>query len=256
MKRAPRAARRGVMATVGVVLAVLAGALAYRSRHVLVPPEDRRVAEPDDRASMLPAGQPIRLLSPQPIGNPFTAKERPLVAHVTTVDLGPGRPRSTSSPATWRRIGWCGSASLRAGPSPKRRSAPKSARPAHAEAVDLDGDGDLDLVVASLGVMFPSNAKIGSVVVLENDGHGRFTNRVLVDRDRARRRRPRRRFRRRRRSRPRGRRVRLRRWGDAVDGEPGQLAIHEHACSRICRDRSTWRSSISTATAISTSRRS
>ena len=44
--------------------------------------------------------------------------------------------------------------------------------PAHAEAVDLDRDGDLDMLVASLGVLFPSNAKIGSVVVLENEGRG------------------------------------------------------------------------------------
>ncbi len=53
--------------------------------------------------------------------------------------------------------------------------------PAHAEAADIDRDGDLDVLVASLGVLFPNNAKIGSVVVLENQGNGRFVNRVLVD---------------------------------------------------------------------------
>ena len=47
--------------------------------------------------------------------------------------------------------------------------------------MDLDGDDDLDILVASLGVIFPNNAKIGSVVVLENDGRRSFTNRVLVD---------------------------------------------------------------------------
>ena len=35
--------------------------------------------------------------------------------------------------------------------------------------------------VASLGVLFPSNAKIGAVIVLENNGRGRFTNRVLIN---------------------------------------------------------------------------
>ncbi len=53
--------------------------------------------------------------------------------------------------------------------------------PAHAEAADIDRDGDLDVLVASLGVLFPNNAKIGSVVVLENRGNGQFVNRVLVD---------------------------------------------------------------------------
>src|SRR5258706_5764378 len=80
-------ARRVVMTTAGVVLAALAGVMAYRSRHLLFPRDDRRAPQPDDRTSMLPAGPPIRFLSPQPIGKSFSAKERPLVAHVTTVDL-------------------------------------------------------------------------------------------------------------------------------------------------------------------------
>ena len=54
--------------------------------------------------------------------------------------------------------------------------------PAHVAAADIDRDGDLDVLVAAMGMIFPNNDKIGSVVVLENDGHGRFTTRVLVDR--------------------------------------------------------------------------
>jgi hypothetical protein len=46
--------------------------------------------------------------------------------------------------------------------------------------VDIDRDGDLDVLVASLGVLFPSNAKIGAVVVLENLGAARFATRVLA----------------------------------------------------------------------------
>src|SRR5690606_33108796 len=55
------------------------------------------------------------------------------------------------------------------------------AGPAHTQAVDLDRDGDLDVAVASLGVLFPNNAKIGSVIVLENDGRQGFTTRVLAE---------------------------------------------------------------------------
>ena len=36
--------------------------------------------------------------------------------------------------------------------------------PAHVQPVDLDRDGDLDLAVASLGVLFPNNARIGAVI--------------------------------------------------------------------------------------------
>src|SRR5262249_13923399 len=53
--------------------------------------------------------------------------------------------------------------------------------PAHAQAVDIDKDGDLDVVVASPGVLLPSNAKVGSLVVLENDGRQHFTKHVVLD---------------------------------------------------------------------------
>lgn len=52
---------------------------------------------------------------------------------------------------------------------------------AHVEAVDFDGDGDIDLLVACMGEIFPNNDKIGSVVILENDGRGHFTKHVIAD---------------------------------------------------------------------------
>ncbi len=52
--------------------------------------------------------------------------------------------------------------------------------PAHVEAIDFDTDGDLDLLVASMGHVPPSDARIGAVVVLENHGGGHFTNRTLI----------------------------------------------------------------------------
>ncbi len=52
--------------------------------------------------------------------------------------------------------------------------------PAHVEVADLDGDGHLDVLVAAMGVIPPSNARLGAVVVLVNDGANRFTNRVLL----------------------------------------------------------------------------
>lgn len=53
--------------------------------------------------------------------------------------------------------------------------------PVHAEAVDIDGDGDLDLLIASMGVIFPNNEKIGSVIILENDGHQHFTKHIIAE---------------------------------------------------------------------------
>jgi hypothetical protein len=46
--------------------------------------------------------------------------------------------------------------------------------PAHAEVVDLDGDGRPDVLVACLGRFFPTDEKCGSVVWLRNKGDGTF----------------------------------------------------------------------------------
>jgi hypothetical protein len=54
------------------------------------------------------------------------------------------------------------------------------ATPAHATAVDLDRDGDLDLVVAVLGDILPNDDVIGRLIWLEQTAAG-FTRHVLLD---------------------------------------------------------------------------
>ncbi|HEX2099904.1 MAG TPA: VCBS repeat-containing protein [Candidatus Synoicihabitans sp.] len=54
--------------------------------------------------------------------------------------------------------------------------------PAHVEVCDFDGDGLLDLLVASMGIIMPNNDRIGSVIVLGNQGDNRFRPRVLAER--------------------------------------------------------------------------
>ncbi|EDY80727.1 FG-GAP repeat domain protein [Verrucomicrobiia bacterium DG1235] len=52
---------------------------------------------------------------------------------------------------------------------------------AHVEVVDFDLDGDMDVLVASMGIVTPNDQKIGSVVILENEGAEVFSKRVLVE---------------------------------------------------------------------------
>jgi hypothetical protein len=52
--------------------------------------------------------------------------------------------------------------------------------PAHATVVDLDNDGDLDIVVAVLGSIFPWDELAGKVGLLENEGD-HFTQHDLLD---------------------------------------------------------------------------
>lgn len=52
--------------------------------------------------------------------------------------------------------------------------------PAHATVVDIEKDGDNDIVVSILGDIFPSDEMVGRVVLLENE-NGAFTRRTLLD---------------------------------------------------------------------------
>jgi hypothetical protein len=57
----------------------------------------------------------------------------------------------------------------------------KADAPAHAEVVDLDGDGIPDVVVANLGSFDPTNEHPGSVVWLRGTADGHFTPITLLD---------------------------------------------------------------------------
>ena len=53
--------------------------------------------------------------------------------------------------------------------------------PANTTVVDIDKDGDLDVLVSILGYVWPNDERIGQVVLLENDGHQKMTAKVLLD---------------------------------------------------------------------------
>jgi len=148
-------------------------------------------------------GPRIDFLRPRPVGDALTPTDRPMIANLTIVDLDrDGLADIIAADAATNRVTWVRQA--RAGSFAEQTLA-EVPGPAHVQAVDLGGDGDLDVVVASLGVLFPNNARIGAIVLLENDGRdavvrepGRLALREppaagAVGRDQCRDRRPRRR---------------------------------------------------------------
>jgi hypothetical protein len=57
----------------------------------------------------------------------------------------------------------------------------KVANAAHAEVVDLDGDGIKDVIVADLGSFLPTNERCGKVVLLKGQADGTFTPITLLE---------------------------------------------------------------------------
>ena len=134
----------------------------------------------DERRAILPDGPPSDFFTAQPVGDPRGDNERPQIAHVEIVDLdADGLPDILACDAVRNRVTWI--RQFPAGTWTERPITDDIRAPAHVEPTDFDGDGDLDLLVASLGELFPSDLRIGSVVVLENDGDQHFTSHVAAE---------------------------------------------------------------------------
>lgn len=113
------------------------------------------------------------------IGNPI-GDRRPWVAHVRAVDLDQdGLMDAIGCESKDSEVVW-----LRQKPDHSFEEiviASDAQAPVHAEAYDLDQDGDLDVLVSSMNIVFPNNDKIGTLILLENDGSQNFTQRILLE---------------------------------------------------------------------------
>ncbi len=127
----------------------------------------------------LPKPAKIDFLQSVPVGANFTAP--PKISNIISTDLdGDGLLDAIVCDCESNQVSWIRQHPL--GVFKETVLASNLIAPAHAEAVDFDNDGDVDILVAVLGMLFPNNDPIGSLVVLENDGSHIFEKRVLLDR--------------------------------------------------------------------------
>jgi hypothetical protein len=115
---------------------------------------------------------------PRAIGNPPDGL--PWITDLLIVDLdGDGLKDILVCDGRLNKVSWI--RQVRPGVFEEQDIGQSVAGPAHLEVADLNGTGHLDVLVASMGVIPPSNARTGAVVVLENDGTNHFTNHVLLE---------------------------------------------------------------------------
>jgi hypothetical protein len=124
------------------------------------------------------AGVKTDFLDPKPIGFGFT--DPPLISHVQAKDLdGDGLLDVIVCDCRSNSVNWI--RQNPAGTFTESVLAGDMIAPAHVEIIDFENDGDNDIMVAVLGMLFPNNDKIGSVVILENNGKNEFTKRVIAE---------------------------------------------------------------------------
>jgi hypothetical protein len=125
----------------------------------------------------LPGGK-IDFLSKQAIGQTFS--EPPMISNLTVADLdGDGLLDVIVCDPKNNTVSWI--RQFPKGVFTEKILTKDLIAPAHVQVIDFDKDGDLDIMVAVMGMIFPSNDKIGSVVILENDGKCNFKEHVIVD---------------------------------------------------------------------------
>ncbi len=124
------------------------------------------------------AGEKIDFLSQSPVGIAFT--ESPQISHLQIADLDKdGLLDIIVCDVKNNFVSWIRQFPLET--YTETIIAKDIIAPAHVQVFDFDEDGDNDILVAVLGMLFPSNDKIGSVLILENDGKFNFAKRIVAE---------------------------------------------------------------------------
>lgn len=141
------------------------------------PPSRRSVSAEDARRDA--PKEAIDLLQSQELGT-FTDLP-PWVAHLKVIDLDQdGLDDIVFCEAQDNEVRWIRQTALGSF-APEALLAGNLRGPVHVEGADMDADGDIDLVISSMTIVFPHNDRIGFAFLLENDGAENFTTHTILE---------------------------------------------------------------------------
>jgi hypothetical protein len=158
----------------GLIAAVAVGVLIFLL--LREPPP----APPELTGSVAPPAPKPPGLNYEPHAVGLPVEDHPMITHVAVYDLdGDGLLDILVCDGVANRVSW-----IRQNPRGTFTEYPLGdpiPGPAHVSVADINADGKPDLLVASMGVITPSNDRLGKVVLLENLGNGQFRNHVVAE---------------------------------------------------------------------------
>ncbi len=122
----------------------------------------------------------LEMFRPREIGRLPEPGERPWMTHLVPVDLdGDGLLDILSPDAKEGTVNWF--RQLPDGTFDEIILATDLPAPVRLHAVDMNGNGSLDIIASCMTMVFPNNDRIGSIVILENDGNLQFTPHTILE---------------------------------------------------------------------------
>jgi tetratricopeptide (TPR) repeat protein len=137
-------------------------------------------SEVEENAPQTEIHPTVKLSESVPLGNGFTSGTHPTISHVLIVDLDQdGRQDVLACDVLGQQVSWIRQARDDEFVEEVILSGVNGA--VHVEVIDFENDGDLDVLIAAMGVILPTDARMGQVIILENDGHENFTAHTIAE---------------------------------------------------------------------------
>lgn len=130
-------------------------------------------------ATILPSSpRPFRRLTEFP----ELQSARPKITNVRVTDLdNDGRADILACDGVRHTVWWCHQDEQGSWVQESVVPPNSIAVPAHSAVADVNQDGTLDIVVAGLGYIWPTDDRIGQVVLLSSDGSGGFAQKTIAE---------------------------------------------------------------------------